>query len=59
MDAICKGGKNGGKMIAWMLKGCSQEQDATKCSIEGDKTQEGDKEDKGAESNGSAEADER
>jgi len=59
MDAIHKEGrKNGGKMIAWMLKGCTQEWDATKQTIKGAKTQEGDKDDDDAESKGSAEPEE-
>jgi len=45
-------------MIAWMLKGCTQERETTKHLVKQTKSQEGEKEDEGAESNGSAEADE-
>jgi len=34
MDAVCKeGSKNASRMISWMLKGCMQDCEVTKCTI--------------------------
>jgi len=52
MNAACKEvGKNAGRMISWMLKGCMQDCKATKHAIKAAKGNEGDKDDDDVGSN--------